>query len=315
MEPSTPLWLWTAFFLIVVFALILDFFLLKQNDNGSVSFQQALDWSIFWILISVVFNGLYWIYIYTDFNTEIANAKSLEFLTGYLIEKSLAVDNVFIFLMIFTYFRVPIKFQKRVLLLGVILAIVLRAIMIFLGVWLVKEFSWILYVFGAFLVITGIKMWFAAGKEDPFEENPLLKILKKIIKVSKGFDGEKFLTIQNGKRVATPLLMVVSLVALTDIIFAVDSIPAIFAITLDPFIVLTSNVFAILGLRAMFFMLQSAATKFHLITYGLAIILVWVGTKMLLVDIIKIPVFISLAVIIIILTLTVYLSNKFPEKK
>jgi len=315
MEPSTPLWLWTAFFLIVVFALILDFFLLKQNDNGSVSFQQALDWSIFWILISVVFNGLYWIYIYTDFNTEIANAKSLEFLTGYLIEKSLAVDNVFIFLMIFTYFRVPIKFQKRVLLIGVILAIVLRAIMIFLGVWLVKEFSWILYVFGAFLVITGIKMWFAAGKEDPFEENPLLKILKKIIKVSKGFDGEKFLTIQNGKRVATPLLMVVSLVALTDIIFAVDSIPAIFAITLDPFIVLTSNVFAILGLRAMFFMLQAAATKFHLITYGLAIILVWVGTKMLLVDIIKIPVFISLAVIIIILTLTVYLSNKFPEKK
>jgi tellurite resistance protein TerC len=246
----------------------------------------------------------------TTGSVEVANEKALEFLTGYLIEKSLAVDNIFVFLLIFTYFAVPPVFQKRVLMIGIIGAIVLRTIMILLGAWLLDQFHWILYVFGAFLILTGVKMWWAAGKESSLEDNPALKLLRKVLPVSKSFDGEKFWTIENGKKIATPLLMVVALVGLTDVIFAVDSIPAIFAITKDPFIVLTSNVFAILGLRAMFFLLQAAASRFHLLNYGLAVILVFIGTKMMIIDIYKIPVSVSLGVVMGILTITMIWSSK-----
>ena len=243
-------------------------------------------------------------------SSAIANEKALEFLTGYLIEKSLAVDNIFVFLLIFTYFAVPPAFQKRVLMIGIIGAIVLRTIMILLGAWLLDQFHWILYVFGAFLILTGVKMWWAAGKEESLEDNPALRLLRKILPVSKHYDGEKFWTVENGKRIATPLLMVVALVGMTDVIFAVDSIPAIFAITKDPFIVLTSNVFAILGLRAMFFLLQAAASRFHLLNYGLAVILVFIGSKMMLIDIFKIPVAVSLGVVLSILVITMVWSSK-----
>jgi tellurite resistance protein TerC len=237
-----------------------------------------------------------------------ATEKSLEFLTGYLIEKSLAVDNIFVFLMIFTYFSVPAAYQKRVLMIGIIGAIVLRTVMILVGGWLLAHFHWVLYVFGAFLILTGIKMWWAAGKEPDLSENPALRLLRRIMPVSSSYDGEKFFTVENGKRIATPLFMVICLVGLTDVIFAVDSIPAIFAITSDPFIVLTSNVFAILGLRAMFFLLQAVASKFHLLNYGLAVVLVFIGTKMVLIDIYKIPVAVSLAVVVAILAVTMVLS-------
>jgi predicted tellurium resistance membrane protein TerC len=200
------------------------------------------------------------------------------------------VDNIFVFLMIFTYFAVPPAYQKRVLMIGIIGAIVLRTVMILVGGWLLQQFHWILYVFGAFLLLTGMKMWWAAGQEPDLESNPALKLLRRVMPVSKRFDGEKFFTVENGKRIATPLLLVICLVGLTDVIFAVDSIPAIFAITTDPFIVLTSNVFAILGLRAMYFLLAAVASKFHLLSYGLAVILVFIGTKMLLIDVFKIPV-------------------------
>jgi tellurite resistance protein TerC len=239
---------------------------------------------------------------------ELANTKSLEFLTGYLIEKSLAVDNIFVFLMIFTYFAVPSEFQKRVLMIGIIGAIVLRTIMILVGGWLLAEFHWVLYVFGAFLILTGVKMWWAAGKEPDLDDNPALKLLRKVLPVSQNYDSENFWTIENGKKIATPLFMVICLIALTDVIFAVDSIPAIFAITSDPFIVLTSNVFAILGLRAMYFLLAAVANKFHLLNYGLAVILVFIGTKMCLIDIFKIPVGISLGVVVGILAVTMLLS-------
>ncbi len=218
------------------------------------------------------------------------------------------------FLMIFTFFAVPPAFQKRVLMIGIIGAIVLRTVMILVGAWLIQQFHWILYVFGAFLVITGIKMWWAAGQEPDLESNPALKLLRKIMPVSKHFDGEKFFTVQNGVRIATPLLMVVILVGVTDVIFAVDSIPAIFAITDDPFIVLTSNIFAILGLRAMFFLLAAVAAKFHLLSYGLAVILVFIGTKMLLIDIYKIPVIVSLGVVVAILAITMVWSVKTAPK-
>jgi tellurite resistance protein TerC len=266
------------------------------------------------VALSFAFNGLFWWAVAQDHGVAVANTKAMEFLTGYLIEKSLAVDNIFVFLMIFTYFAVPPEYQKRVLMIGIIGAIVLRTIMILAGSWLIAEFHWVLYVFGAFLILTGVKMWWAAGQENDLESNPALKLLRRIMPVSKGFDGEKFFTVENGKRIATPLLMVIALVGLTDVIFAVDSIPAIFAITMDPFIVLTSNIFAILGLRAMYFLLAAVAAKFHLLSYGLAVILVFIGSKMMLIDIYKIPVTVSLGVVVAILAGTMWLSLRTAPK-
>ena len=311
MQSIAPLWLWVVFVVFVLAALFVDFVVLKKQGSHEVGVKEALNWSIVWIALSFLFNGLFWWAVKdTTGSTAIANEKSLEFLTGYLIEKSLAVDNIFVFLMIFTYFAVPAVYQKRVLMIGIIGAIVLRTIMILVGGWLLAQFHWILYVFGAFLVLTGVKMWIAAGHEPDLNDNPALKLLRRIMPVSQKYDGEKFFTVENGKRIATPLLIVICLVGLTDVIFAVDSIPAIFAITQDPFIVLTSNVFAILGLRAMFFLLQAVASKFHLLNYGLAVILMFIGTKMMLIDIFKIPVAVSLGVVVGILAITMIWSAK-----
>ena len=309
METIAPLWLWATFVAIVVFSLFIDFVVLKKQGAHDIGFKEALNWSLIWIALSFLFNGFFWWAVKdTTGSTEIANTKSLEFLAGYLIEKSLAIDNIFVFLMIFTYFSVPLKFQKRVLMIGIIGAIVLRTVMILAGGWLLAEFHWILYVFGAFLILTGVKMWLAAGKEPDLNDNPALKLLRKFLPVSKDFDGEKFMTVENGKKIATPLFMVICLIALTDIIFAVDSIPAIFAITSDPFIVLTSNVLAILGLRAMYFLLAAVADKFHLLSYGLSIILIFIGVKMCLIDIYKMPVTVSLGVVVAILAVTMIWS-------
>lgn len=311
MHTIAPLWLWATFVAFVLVALFVDFVVLKKQGAHEVGVKEALYWSLAWVGVSLVFNGLLW-WALKDVtgSTTIANEKALEFLTGYLIEKSLAVDNIFVFLLIFTYFAVPPAFQKRVLMIGILGAIVLRTIMILVGAWLLDQFHWILYLFGAFLILTGIKMWFGADGEDNLDDNPALKLLRRIMPVSKHYDGEKFFTIENGKKIATPLLMVIAMVGLTDVIFAVDSIPAIFAITKDPFIVLTSNVFAILGLRAMFFLLQAAASRFHLLNYGLAVILVFIGTKMMLIDIFKIPVAVSLGVVMGILVITMVWSAK-----
>ena len=309
MQTIAPLWLWATFGVIVLASLFIDFVVLRKQGSQDIGVKEALNWSLVWIALSFLFNGLFWWAIKdTTGSTELANTKSLEFLTGYLIEKSLAVDNIFVFLLIFTYFAVPSHFQKRVLMIGIIGAIVLRTVMILVGGWLLAEFHWILYLFGAFLVLTGLKMWWAAGKEPNLDDNPALKLLRKLIPVSKDYDGENFWTLENGKKVATPLFMVICLIALTDVIFAVDSIPAIFAITNDPFIVLTSNVFAILGLRAMYFLLASVASKFHLLNYGLAVILIFIGTKMCLIDFYKIPVHFSLGVVVAILAITMWLS-------
>jgi tellurite resistance protein TerC len=309
MQTIAPLWLWFTFVAIVIVSLFIDFVVLKKQGAHEVGVKEAFQWSMIWIALSFLFNGLFWWAVRdTTGSVEMANTKALEFLTGYLIEKSLAVDNIFVFLMIFTYFAVPPSYQKRVLMIGIIGAIVLRTIMILVGGWLLSQFHWILYVFGAFLILTGIKMWWAAGKEPSLDDNPALRFLRKIMPVSKNYDGEKFWTVENGKKIATPLFMVICLVGLTDVIFAVDSIPAIFAITKDPFIVLTSNVFAILGLRAMYFLLAAVANKFHLLNYGLAVILVFIGVKMCLIDIYKIPVGVSLGVVVSILIATMLLS-------
>ena len=226
METIAPLWLWATFVAIVVVSLVVDFVFLKKQGAHDIGVKEALNWSLVWIALSFLFNGFFWWAVKdTTGSTEIANTKSLEFLAGYLIEKSLAIDNIFVFLMIFTYFSVPLKFQKRVLMIGIIGAIVLRTVMILAGGWLLAEFHWILYIFGAFLILTGVKMWLAAGKEPDLNDNPALKLLRKFLPVSKDFDGEKFMTVENGKKIATPLFMVICLIALIDIIFAVDSIP------------------------------------------------------------------------------------------
>jgi len=309
MQTIAPLWLWATFVGIVLLSLFIDFVVLRKQGSQEIGVKEALNWSLVWIALSFLFNGLFWWAIKDETgSTEIANIKSLEFLTGYLIEKSLAVDNIFVFLLIFTYFAVPTHFQKRVLMIGIIGAIVLRTVMILVGGWLLSEFHWVLYVFGAFLILTGVKLWWAAGKEPNLDDNPALKLLRRLIPVSKNYDGENFWTLENGRKIATPLFMVICLIALTDVIFAVDSIPAIFAITNDPFIVLTSNVFAILGLRAMYFLLAAVANKFHLLDYGLSLILVFIGAKMCLIDVYKIPVLFSLGVVVVILILTMILS-------
>lgn len=309
MHTVAPLWLWATFVAIVVVALWVDFSVLKRQGARETGFRQALNWSLVWVAVSLAFNGLlWWAFMQTSGDPAFATARALEFFTGYLLEKSLAVDNIFVFLMIFSYFAVPPAYQKRVLMIGVLGAIALRAVMILVGAWLLAQFHWVLYVFGAFLLLTGVKMWFAAGEEPSLDDNPALRLLKRVLPVSAHYDGERFWTQHNGVRMATPLLMVVALVALTDVVFAVDSIPAIFAITTDPFIVLTSNVFAVLGLRAMYFLLAAVAARFHLLSYGLALILVFIGTKMLIVDFVKIPIAVSLGVVLTILIGAMLLS-------
>ena len=314
---GTPL-LWLLFATFVVVALLVDFYALNRQGAHKVSIREAAIWSFLWVAVSFVF--LVWLWWHLGGTgrdpaaRSLADIKALEFVTGYLVEKALAVDNIFVFLMVFTYFAVPQDFQKRVLMIGILGALVLRALMILIGSWLITHFHWILYVFGAFLVFTGIKMWWAAGREPDLESNPALKWVRRHLKISPTYDGEKYVTVVDGVRMATPLFVVMLLIGIVDIVFAVDSIPAIFAITTDPFIVLTSNVFAILGLRAMYFLLAGMHEQFHLLTYGLAIVLAFIGAKMLLIDIFKIPIVWSLGVTVAVLIGAILLSLRIPPK-
>ena len=314
---ATPM-MWMLFTAFVVVALAVDFFALNRQGAHTVSMREAGIWSAIWVAVSMLFVGWMWWYLGGTSGdvarADVAADKSLEFVTGYLVEKALAVDNIFVFLMVFTYFGVPAAFQKRVLMIGILGALVLRAIMIFVGAWLLEQFHWLLYVFGAFLVFTGVKMWLAAGEEPDMAQNPVLRFINKRLKVAKDFDGEKLFTHVDGVRMATPLLVVILLIGVVDIIFAVDSIPAIFAITTDPFIVLTSNVFAILGLRAMYFLLAGMHERFHLLSYGLAVVLVLIGLKMLLVDIYKVPVGWSLGMTVAVIAASMVLSLRIPPK-
>lgn len=300
--------LWWGFALIVSTMLAIDLFVAGGSRNHRVSFREAANWSVIWVSISFLFAAALWWYLDLHASREIANQKSLEFITGYLIEKSLAVDNVFVWIMLFTFFGIPAELQKRVLVLGVIGAIVMRTIMIFAGAWLISQFHWILYVFGAFLFVTGVKMWCFASEQPDLANNPLLKWLGKHMKITPNLAGERFFVMQDGVRYATPLFLALIFVEFSDLIFAVDSIPAIFAITTDPFIVLTSNIFAILGLRAMYFLLAGMADRFSLLKYGLSAVLVFIGVKMLLIDLYKIPVGFSLAVVAAFIGVSVWLS-------
>jgi tellurite resistance protein TerC len=305
-----------VFSILVLVLLAVDFVVLRAKGSHRVPMREAALWSLVWVSAAAAFCAWFWWHLTGLYGREVADDKALEFITGYLIEKSLAVDNVFVWLSLFAYFAVPIEFQKRVLLYGVLGAIVMRAVLIFLGAILLAKFHWVLYLFGAFLVLSGAKLLWMAGKEEQsIESNPMLRWLQGHIRMVHEYHGERFFIVQRGVRYATPLFVVLLFVELTDLIFAVDSIPAIFAVTSDPFIVFTSNIFAILGLRAMYFMLQGLADKFHYLKYGLAFILLFIGGKMLLLDVYKIPIGIALGVVAVILVLAVAASWIWPKKK
>jgi tellurite resistance protein TerC len=315
MQTIATWWMWSGFGLFVVAMLSIDMFALGRKGAHKVSAKEALVWSFIWFSLALAFGGALWAWLDHTSGRAIADAKTMEYLTGYLLEKTLAMDNIFVFVMLFSYFAVPIEYQKRVLVYGVLGAIVLRALMIMLGAWLIAEFHWVLYVFGAFLLITGIKMFVFADQEPNLAKNPLLTWLKKHMRITDSYHGDKFWVTKNGVRWFTPMFLVLILVEFSDVIFAMDSIPAIFAITSDPFIVFTSNIFAILGLRALYFLLADMADRFHLLKYGLAVVLMFVGTKMLIVEWFKIPVAVSLAVVIAVLGISILLSLKSTSYK
>ena len=315
METIGTLWLYLVFFAIVAVMLIIDFVGFKHQHGQEVKVRTAAYWSIAWVSVATLFGGGLWLYLEQTAGTAIANAKVMEYFAGYLLEKSLAIDNVFVWLMIFAAFAIPPALQRKLLLYGVLGAIVLRTIFIFIGAWFVQEFSWILYIFGAFLVYTGFKFLRGQHEEDSnIEDMAILKWLRKRMRITPQLQGDKFFVRQNGLLWATPLFLVLILVEASDVIFAVDSIPAIFAVTTDPFIVLTANLMAILGLRAMFFLLSGAASKMHYLPYGLGIILVFIGFKMLMLDVFHMPIWISLSFIVIVLTVTAILSIRHSKK-
>ena len=297
-------WTWWIGFHVLIFILVaLDLGVLHKKSNV-ISIKAALLWSAGWIFISLLFN----VVVYYWFGYD----SALEFLTGYLIEKSLSVDNIFVFAIVFNYFGVPLKYQHKVLYWGIIGALIMRGALIALGTALISNFHWVIYIFGAFLVYTGIKMAIQKGVSVHPERNPIVNLAKKIMPISKDYDGNKFVVNIDGKKFFTPLIVVLMVVEVTDLAFAVDSIPAIFAITHDSFIVYTSNVFAILGLRALYFALSGILELFHYLKYGLGMVLSFVGTKMLISEIYEIPILIALGVVAAILTISIVASILMP---
>jgi tellurite resistance protein TerC len=291
--------LWAGFIIFVMAMLALDLGVFHRKAHV-VRFREALSWSLVWVALALIFNAGVWWYF--------GSQKGIEFLTGYLIEKSLSVDNIFVFVVIFAALRIPAEYQHRVLFWGILSALVMRAIMIFAGAAMIARFHWLIYIFGAFLVITGIKLFLQRGKESNPEDSWAMRLVRRVIPSTDTLDGSHFFTRVDGRTLATPLFMALILVEITDVIFAVDSIPAIFAITLDPFIVFTSNIFAILGLRSLYFLLADLVDKFRYLKVGLAAVLVFVGVKMMIVDIYKIPALASLAVVSAMLAVSVAAS-------
>lgn len=305
------LWLWVGFNIFVLAMLALDLFVFNREAH-EIHTGEAAAWSAFWIALALAFGVGVYFFMGPD--------PALEYFTGYLIEKALSVDNIFVFALIFSYFAVPAKYQHRTLFWGVLGALVMRAVMILVGAYLISRFHWVIYIFGGFLVITGIRL--ATRKEHGIEPeaNPVLRLVRRVLPISTSYHGQKFFvheevgTTGMVRRVATPLFLVLVMVETTDLIFALDSIPAIFAVTQDPFIVYTSNVFAILGLRALYFLLAGVIEKFRYLKLGLSIVLVFVGIKMLLSTVWPIPITLSLAIIAAVLALSIVASLLFPRR-
>lgn len=296
--------LWGGFGLFILGMLALDLGVFHRKAHA-VRVKEALTWSAVWIALALLFNAGIWIWM--------GHEPAMKFLAGYLLEKSLSVDNLFVFLLIFSYFRVPAQYQHKILFWGIVGALIMRSIFIFAGITLVSHFHWLFYLLGAFLVFTGIKLAFEKDKEIHPEKNPILRLFCRFFPVTKEMEGSKFFVKRNERLYATPLLIVLLVVETTDVIFAVDSVPAILAITLDPFIVFSSNVFAILGLRALYFALSGIMQMFHHLHYGLSLILVFVGVKMLIADFFKIPIGYALGFIAVVLAVSVATSIRWPQ--
>jgi len=308
-------WFYLGFTVFVLMMLALDLGVFHRNAH-EVSFKEATTWSVVWVSLALLFNVGFYYYAASNFPTDVAWTKSLEFLTGYIVEKSLSVDNIFVFVMVFAYFAVPAKYQHRVLFFGIVGALIFRAIFIAGGAYLM-QFHWVIYVFGAFLIITGIKMMLVPEKDIDPNKNILIRLFKKLVPVTSEYHGQKFFVRLKGVLHATPLFIALLFIEVTDIIFAVDSVPAIFAITKEPLIVFTSNIFAILGLRAMYFMLAGAVDKFHFLKYGLSVVLIFVGLKMVWLNDAfggKFPISYSLGIILGVIGLSVVFSLMFPKK-
>lgn len=299
------IWFWVIFNAVIVVLLLGDLFLFHRKSH-EIKVKEALWMSAFWIGLAFLFN----IFIYQTRGID----PALNFLTGYLVEKALSVDNLFVFLLIFTYFKVPKDYTHKVLFWGILGAIVMRAAFILAGIALVEQFHWILYIFGAFLIYTGIKLGLEKDKEINPEDNPIVKFARRFFPVTKDYDADNFFVVKAGKFFATPLFIVLVAIETTDVIFALDSIPAVIGITTDPFIVYTSNILAILGLRSLYFALSHLMTLFHYLHYGLAFILVFIGVKMLIAGFIDIPIFVSLSVILFALLMTILASIYSPKK-
>jgi len=302
---SDSVLLWIVFNAFVLGMLALDLLVFHRKAHA-VSLREAFTWSVVWISLALIFNlGIYFLW---------GSEKAMEFLAGYLIEKSLSVDNIFVFIMIFSYFAVPSMYQHRILFWGILGALVMRAIFIAAGAALLSAFHWIIYIFGGFLVITGIKMFFAGDEKIEPEKNPAVVLLRRWMPITKDYRGQRFFVRIDGRLWATPLFVVLLVIETTDVIFAVDSIPAIFAITLDPFIVYTSNIFAILGLRALYFLLAGILEMFRYLKIGLSFVLCFVGIKMMIVEVYHFPTWVSLSVIAVVLAITIWLSLRAEKR-
>lgn len=308
---------WAAFLVLVLGLIALDLNSLKQSKQNGVPLRTAIKWSVFYILVALSFNVGLWFWLNHTTTPEVANEKALEFLTGYLIEKSLAIDNIFVFIAIFTAFSVPKFLQRKILIYGVLGAIIMRTVMIFIGAWLIKEFNWIMYVFGAFLLYTGWKMLSKDDSPTDLSQSRFVQLAKKIFPITDQYNGDKFSVRKEGVFYFTPLFLVLLLVEGTDLIFAVDSIPAIFAVTDDPFIVLVSNIMAILGLRAIYFVVADVSERLAYIKYGLAATIIFIGGKLMLAPVYHLPIWLSLGTIASILTVTVIVSlrRSQPDKQ
>lgn len=296
---SESIWLWIGFNIFVLGMLALDLGVFHRQAH-TVSIKEAAIWSVAWITLAMIFNA--GIYIFSG------PESALQFFTGYLIEKSLSVDNIFVFVLLFAAFNVPAAYQHRVLFWGVLGALIMRGILIALGAVLLETFHWIIYLFGAFLIFAGVRMAFQKEKEMYPEQNPLLKPVRRIFPVTDDYEGDRFIVRRVGQVLVTPLLLVLLIIEMTDLIFALDSIPAIFAVTENPFIVYTSNVFAMLGLRSLYFVFANVIDKFYYLKFGLAVILSFVGVKMVLTDIFHVPTALALAVIAVVLATAIIAS-------
>ena len=301
-------WMWLGFFIFILAVLTIDIVLLNRQKSHHVSSRQALSWIALWFMCALIFNGLLWLYTLKTHGATIAHQKALEFLTGYVVEQSLSIDNMFAFIMIFSYFQVPSHYQRRVLLYGILSAIFLRLFVIVSATWLFAKFHWVLYLFGIVLLVSGVKMLFPEKRKKNLSKNPILNYLRKHIRLTEKIQSERFFVKQDKLWYATPLFLVLVAIEISDFIFSVDSIPAVFAVTNDSFIVFTSNIFSILGLRALYFLLVNMASYCHLLRYGISLVLAFIGTKMLLAPFIVIPTLFALGSVIFILVTTIILS-------